>query len=128
MEVYRIFQNCSLYNALETNSLEIPENFVILDDDAFTLKKYLMKPYSRRKMSPEERIYNYRVSRARRVVENAFGILASKFRIFEKPITLKLETVNKVVLACCAIHNWLKKTNPRYVMNDQIDYENEDHQ
>lgn len=63
-------------------------------------------------MSPEERIYNYRVSRARRVVENAFGILASKFRIFEKPITLKLETVDKVVLACCAIHNWLKKQIP----------------
>ncbi|XP_074032172.1 uncharacterized protein [Leptinotarsa decemlineata] len=73
------------------------------------------------------RTVNYRLSRARRVVVNAFGILASKFRLFEKPISLKLETLDKVVLACCAIHNWLKKTNPRYVMGDLIDYEDEDH-
>lgn len=38
-----IFQNSSLYNALETNSLSIPNNFVILADDAFPLKKYIMK-------------------------------------------------------------------------------------
>lgn len=86
-----------------------------------------MKPYSRRNLTPAERIYNYRLSRARRVVENAFGILASKFRLFQKPISLKLETLDKVVLACCAIHNWLKKTNPRYVTGDIIDYEDEDH-
>lgn len=122
-----IFQNSSLYNALETNSLAIPNNFIILADDAFPLKKYIMKPYSRRNLTPAERIYNYRLSRARRAVENAFGILASKFRLFEKPISLKLETLDKVVLACCAIHNWLKKTNPRYVMGDLIDHEDEDH-
>lgn len=96
-----------------TLSKQTPLNYwktsLFLADDAFPLKKYLMKPYSRRKMSPEERIYNYRVSRARRVVENAFGILASKFRLFEKPMSLKLETLDKVVLACCTIHNWLKK-------------------
>ena len=122
-----IFQNSSLYNALETNSLAIPTDFVIVGDDAFPLKTYLMKPYSRRNMSLSERIYNYRISRARRVVKNAFGILASKFRVFEKPISLKLETVDKVVLACCTIHNWLRKTNPCYVSGGLIDYEDENH-
>lgn len=122
-----IFQNSSLYNSLETNSLAIPNNFVILAVDAFPFKNYIMKPYSRRNLTPAESIYNYRLSRARRVVENAFGILASKFRLFEKPISLKLETLDKVVLACCAIHNWLKKTNPRYVTGDLIDYEDENH-
>lgn len=50
----------------------------LLGDDAFTLKPWLMKPYPSRSLSHDQRVFNYRLSRARRVVENAFGILANK--------------------------------------------------
>ncbi|CAH1972161.1 unnamed protein product [Acanthoscelides obtectus] len=53
-------------------------------------------------------VYNYRLSRARQIVENAFGILVSRFRIFQKPIATNIETVDKIVLAACALHNWLR--------------------
>lgn len=119
-----IFQNSALYTVLETDA--IPPNAIIIGD-AFPLKKYLMKSYSWCNLSDKERIYNYRLSRARRVVENVFGILASKFRVFEKPISLKLETVDKVACTCCALHNWLRKTNPCYIFNILIDYEDENH-
>ena len=112
-----IFKNCSLYRALEEKRLNIPEEillpgteqtfpFVFVADDAFPLKDYMLKPYSQNGLTPERRIFNYRLSRDRRVVENAFGILANRFRVFITPINLAPEKVEIITLACCILHNF----------------------
>ena len=121
-----IFRNSAFSIALESKALKFPNNGVLIGDDAFPLRINLLKPYSRNGMSVKERVFNYRLSRARRVVENAFGILASRFRVFEKPISLLPETVDLVILASCALHNWLMTTSETtYLPPRSVD--NEDH-
>lgn len=47
--------------------------YVFVADDAFPLKKNILKPYSGRSADMTRKRFNYRLSRARRVVENSFG-------------------------------------------------------
>ena len=68
----------------------------------------MLKPYLGTYLPENKHIFNYRLSRARRVIENAFGILASKFRIFRRPIIAKAEKVTLITQATCALHNFLK--------------------
>ena len=80
---------------------------MIVADDAFPLKSNIMKPYGQANLGVKNRIFNYRLSRARRVVENAFGILANRFRVFMTGICLDPQKVQVIAMACCSLHNFL---------------------
>ena len=84
-----VFKDTGLFKVLDEGRVGVPEAdplpqdtepvpYSIVGDDAFAMRTWLMKPYPQRNMSKEQRIFNYRLSRARRVVENAFGILVHR--------------------------------------------------
>lgn len=118
----------SLFNEkLTTNSLNLPNNSVFVADDAFPLRTNILKPYSRIGMlTRKQKIFNYRLSRARRIVENAFGILVARFRIFERPIPVSLNKTDAIIRTACALHNWLKTTSATYITAGMVDVENID--
>ena len=106
--IFSIFKHSDLRYKIEDGTIDFPEseslvddgpkvNF-ILGDDAFPLKLWLMKPYSRRGMDLNQRVFNYRLSRGRRVVENTFGILMSRSRIFQRLMQQEPPMVARVVL------------------------------
>lgn len=113
-----VYNASSLSRALETNAIDMPSPdrlgatdiispYTIIADDAFPLKTYLMKPYSQRGLQPNQIIFNYRLSRARRIVENAFGHICQRFRVLRQPIQLAPHKVEIVVFAICCLHNYL---------------------
>jgi len=87
---------------------------VFIGDEAFPLMENLMKPYGKHSSGHDEHIFNYRLSRARRVVENAFGILATRFRVFLQPLNINVDNVDAVVMASCVLHNFLRKKSSTY--------------
>ena len=93
-----------LIHNLETYG-EMPYTFV--GDEGFPLLPNLLKPVPGTNIPERERIYNYRLSRARRIVECAFGKLANRWRVLHTKIPLQVEGTIKVVKACCILHNFL---------------------
>lgn len=78
-----------------------------------------MRPFSRNSLTYEKRIFNYRLSRARRTIESAFGILASRWRIFRKPIIASLKTVDNIIKASICLHNFVIKDEIRKPVNER---------
>ena len=85
--------------------------FVFLDHEPFALKRYTMKSFPQQGLNEERRIYNYRHSRARRISENLFGILANRWRIFFTVIKLEPEYVENIILTALTLHNMLIKSS-----------------
>ena len=82
-----VFSNSKIGKLFDLDQIDLPQPstlpgssvlapYVLVGDDAFPLKHYLMKPFPGRLLADDANVFNYRLSRARRCVENAFGILA----------------------------------------------------
>lgn len=110
-----VFKNSNIYRALEEKQLNIPTPTLLPGTQ--TLCPYVIVAYCfcyrNKSRNPilklrERRVFNYRLSRARRIVENAFGILSNRFRVFMTPIGLLPEKVEVITMVCCTLHNFLR--------------------
>ena len=101
-------------------NLDIP--YFLVGDEIFPLKPWLLRPYPGRLLQLLEMIYNYRHSRARRVIENAFGILRARWRIFSHPIKASVQNTERYVMACLCLPNYLPPTkNSLYTPQGVVD-------
>lgn len=113
---------------ISENGPELP--YVLVGDEAFALSSYMMKPFARRRnLNLRERVFNYRLSRARRIVECTFGIISAVWRIFRSPLLTKLLTTLQIIRAVICLHNFILKYDPqrqkiRNLANSAAAYDN----
>ena len=100
-----VWNKCALSRGIEDGGVSLPPPkclpygvakipHVFVGDDAFALKKNLMKPYAQNGLTIEKRVYNYRHSRARRISENLFGIIANRWRVFRTVLQLAPSSID----------------------------------
>lgn len=112
-----VFKNSVFGQRMECSNLNIPAEkqlpgtnavvpFCFVADEAFPLKKYIMRPYPGKNLTNSQRIFNYRLSRARQVIENTFGILVARWRVLKTTINAKVENIDNIVKAVVVLHNY----------------------
>ena len=118
-----MFNKCGFSKALENQELSIPHPgclpggiqrtpFVLIGDDAFALKTHMMKPYHQQNLTTERRVYNYRHSKARTILENLFDILANRYHTV---MLLEPTAVEIVIFAILALQNMLMTRSAKYI-------------
>lgn len=113
-----VYNQSILRHKIESNGINLPVTnstnnlpYVFLADSAFALTTRIMKPFpGHHALGTPQRIFNQELSRSRVVVENTFGILSSKFRVFKSPIPLNEVKASKIVMTCVYLHNFLRKS------------------
>ncbi|XP_030767516.1 protein ALP1-like [Sitophilus oryzae] len=112
-----VFKNSVFGQRLEEDDMHVPKNsnlpfsnvqmpYFFVADEAFPLKKVIVRPYPGKNLSRIQRIFNYRLSRARQLIENTFGIFAARWRILKTNINAKVENVDNIVKAVVVLHNY----------------------
>ena len=100
--------------------------YVFLADDAFRLGKHCLIHFSQSGLTPIKRIINYRLSRERRVTENALRILTNCFPVFTIRICLDDGKATIITLATLLLHNMLcQLSQESYTPEGYIDAETE---
>ncbi|CAB4011981.1 Hypothetical predicted protein [Paramuricea clavata] len=126
----RILSNSEFFKIGEQNKL-LPENYhvnvggkfmgtVILGDPAYPLLPWLLKPYPENPNTiRQHREFNYRLSRARVTVENAFGRFSRwkwRFRRFLKRVDMDISNLIIVIAASCILHNICEMNNEEILL------------
>lgn len=116
-----VFRHSSIGQLLKQGKLNVPNPtcfpggvnhgalpYYLVGDEAFPLLPYLMRPFPKRVLNDAKRIFNFRLSRGRKSVECAFGMLTSKFRVFEGPIACSEDCAVAIVKTACVLHNFIR--------------------
>lgn len=116
----QIFKDSDFFKKLQDNSLNIPSStpitenglplpYVFVGDEAFGISHFIQRPYSGNYLNKQQKIFNYRLSRARRYIECTFGIMTNKWRILHRPINVDVSFATDIVQSICVLHNFLSR-------------------
>ena len=112
----RIFANSLIYEKITNDRMLEREGYRMIEgkriplcligDSAYPILLWLMKPFcANPTLTAEQKRFNYRLSRARVVVEIAFGRLKARWRRLMKRNDMHTDHIPIVITACCILHN-----------------------
>jgi len=124
------FKHSNLGQSISGNSLATPPpsklpkskgdqqfNYFAVGANNLSLRENFMIPYPKaslndqdEKLRYERRIFNFRLSRATRVADNAFGVMVCRWKKMQKRLAVPVDTAILYVRACICLHNYIMKT------------------
>ncbi|KAK9078046.1 hypothetical protein SSX86_002103 [Deinandra increscens subsp. villosa] len=105
---------------IRENGLQVPKGNYYLVDAGYTNGEGFLAPFRGQRyhlntwlngQKPEkpEEYFNMKHSAARNVIERCFGVLKKRWAILRSPSFYPIRTQNKIILACCLVHNFIRR-------------------
>ncbi|XP_025202910.1 protein ANTAGONIST OF LIKE HETEROCHROMATIN PROTEIN 1-like [Melanaphis sacchari] len=125
------FKNSTLYKLLKTNKIKLPPlktlsdkgsdkiPYFLIGDEGFGLCQFLLRPFGGKYLSVGKKVFNYRLTRARRYIECSFGILSNKWRILHRAFNVEESLVENIIKSCCLLHNFVRDRD-NFTFEDRI--------
>jgi hypothetical protein len=92
--------------------------------------RYHLKEQQLAKKKPEnsKELFNLQHASLRNVIERIFGVLKQKYQILQSPLEYSIDTQTHIILACTALHNWVRFAEgdvANILLKDEINLEKE---
>ncbi|XP_054836342.1 uncharacterized protein LOC129330336 [Eublepharis macularius] len=110
-----VFRNSALCAAMDTgafvpgnpsltvNGVSVPP--LMISDGAYPMRRWLMKPYGKFAVTPQQKYFNRCLAWARNKVECSFGHLKGCWQCLLHRLKAREENVVTIVTACVILHN-----------------------
>ena len=109
------FYASRVYNLVQ----ELPDGYFAVGDNAYTLSSTLLIPYSGKdKQNASKDAFNFFLSQLRIRIEQAFGLLVSKWRIFKKPLEVQFWRTTLIIEATFRLHNFCINMGESTIISD----------
>ena len=108
-----IFRSTNLWNSIQEGSVptigkavgNITVPPLVVGVSAFPLRSWLMRPRTNAVLSPQQRNFNYRLSRALMLTEAAYGRLNGRWRVLLRKSESSRDQARITTLACMGLHD-----------------------
>lgn len=131
-----VWKQTSLHKKIENGEIKFPEPstlpktgvkapYFFLGDEAFGLSEHMLVPFRGKasgNLTDQEINFNHHHSSSRICIENAFGIMSARWRVFLNTIEASESTVKLIIQLGVVLHNWMLETKP---LNNYNHYQNE---
>ncbi|XP_015087738.1 protein ALP1-like isoform X1 [Solanum pennellii] len=116
------------------NGLKVPHGNYYLCDGGYTNGNGFLSPYRGYRYwlkdwqgdnpSPRcrEELFNMKHARARNVIERTFGLLKGRWGILRSPSWYSVKVHNRIISACCLIHNFIRREMEADPLDVEMDF------
>ncbi|KAL6336098.1 hypothetical protein AAG906_010375 [Vitis piasezkii] len=129
-EMVALFLHIIDGNGLSRRNGPVPHGYYYLVDAGYTngkWQRYHLNDWREGHMlTTHEEFFNMKHSAARNVIERCFGLLKLRWAILRSPCFYPIKTQCKIILACCLIHNLIKREMSVDPLEQELDVQ--DHQ
>ena len=105
----------------------VEDEMKALGDSTYSLLLFLMKEYPKSGKDEREQYFDYRLSSAHMVIENAFGRLKGRFGCLRRPMDVNIKELPHLIMSIFILHNFCEINNemlPNARLQDVIHKDN----